>query len=164
MAKATAKDLDIAQELILFLNRADEGLLPPKSEGEESEEFDTESYDDLERFHKLTMEFLRIPSALERVVWGMQCILDSGLLDPDSNVLDVHPEIMANQTAAEERGELLAALKDIHYALNFSPSCQKGATHIQRCCCAKCANETAEAAIAKAQKSNQAPEAAKDKS
>lgn len=112
MAKASEQDINLAWNLIHTINCADSGtLFNPCDPDAEETEFNQESYDDLAKFYELVMEAISIPSALERVVGGLECIFSNSILDPDSRVLELHPQIVATQRRVKELEAQVEALK-----------------------------------------------------
>lgn len=113
IAKADEADLDMAMTLTGYLNAIEGGWVPSDLADDEDgcEEIDTDSQEQYERLIDGLGRLLRNGS-IGRVVWGMATICDPAnkLLDPESDVLEIHPDLAG---ASEQRDELLSALEDI---------------------------------------------------
>lgn len=102
MAKASETDLDMAAELCQAFDDLENGLMPrkcPKSLGvvnDDEEYFDNDDADKNARALEYLMNLVRRGS-LERVVYGLRVVLDpqNKVVDPRSDVLELHPDIVA---------------------------------------------------------------------
>ncbi len=111
MAKATEEDMKAALLLNGILDDVDDGNFPRPIDGGEGENdpdyFDAADIGHLKAFHERVMHCVRLrPSGISRVIWGFATIADNNILDPDKNVLELHPrfkELPQDQASIEER-------------------------------------------------------------
>lgn len=96
MAKASNKDMDASIKLCGLIDSLYHGYLPDIDDDGEPELFD--EYDDAQ-CAKALRQLMSIADSgsLPRVVWGMHTLLSPAnkLLDPDSDTLERHPDIIA---------------------------------------------------------------------
>ena len=113
MAKASEKDIDAAGNAMSVLNDISSGYYP-KRDGDDCEDlhFDPDEPAHLRKFFNLMADTLdRAPGWPSRVIGGMCYVIlfdKNKILDPDADVLEVHPRFAQ---VAKERDELLEALK-----------------------------------------------------
>ena len=124
MAKANEKDIDAAGDAMSVLNDISSGYYP-KRDGDDCEDtfFDADDRNHLRRFYDLMANTLdKAPGWPGRVIGGMCYVIlfdKNKIVDPDADVLELHPRFSQVQ---EERDELLEVLKriadprNIHFA------------------------------------------------
>lgn len=101
MAKATPEDLDAAILLNGMLSDVcDDDQFPRGLDGEFSESdpnyFDEDDSDHLRALYRRLREvYRRSPGGMNRVIWGMDCLMnpENRLVDPDKDHLAPHPAI-----------------------------------------------------------------------
>ena len=102
IARASERDIDMAIDLTTALEHLRQGYMPAKGEDEDPGPFDI---DDAAHCHHAMNEILHIVEggSLGRVVWGMAFLLDpsSRILDAESDVLELAPDLRAARSAAE---------------------------------------------------------------
>lgn len=110
VAKATREDLDLADELCSALEAitATWGRVMPSAiakpvEGEDSEAFDLDDEEQCKRLAEYFVELGR-KASLFRVAAGMEALLhpENAIVDPDQNVLALHPRIAAAMATTGE--------------------------------------------------------------
>lgn len=113
MAKANAADLQMAIELVGFLEAVERGHVPdPCCEDAEGIEWlDTDDGEQCGRIIEALREHLR-KGSIGRVVWGMLVVCDpeNQVIDPEARTIEHHPA----RVKAEETNDHL--LKVIHFA------------------------------------------------
>jgi len=118
MAKATEQDMQVALRVLKIIEGAELGIHPGRS-GEDDPEPETFNEDDPEHiraFYDETMGcFRERASSFGRVVWGMDTIMHSDILDPDVDHLALHPRYNSDELLNAAR-EALAAIHDIKKA------------------------------------------------
>lgn len=98
MARASQADVDAAIAVTRILDELEKGYMPTTDDddGEEIERFDR---DDPEHCQKALGMLLdaALEGSIFRVTWGMTVVLDprNELLDPDADVIQLHPKIVA---------------------------------------------------------------------
>ncbi len=113
MAKASEKDIAAAGDAMSVLNDISSGYYP-KREGDECEDmfFDEENPEHLRKFYDLmTASLEAAPGWPGRVIGGMCYVILFGkneILDPDADVLELHPRFAKARLG---RDELLECLK-----------------------------------------------------
>lgn len=97
MAKASAKDIDAAGDLMSILDQADRGDYPGNQDGA-PDYFDKDDKDHLRAFYDAVMGTInKSPGYPGRVIGGMCYVImwdKNEIIDPDSDVLDLHPKII----------------------------------------------------------------------
>ncbi len=103
MARASEQDLECAQQIASFLEDLQRGYIPQalSSDPEETEWFDESDAHECQRVLRNLLEIAE-EGNLFRVTFGMLVLLDPAnkLLDPESDILEAHPEIVAALAAA----------------------------------------------------------------
>lgn len=129
MAKATKEDIEAALLLNGILDDVDDGRFPRGVTDEEAEterdpeHFDENDSDHLKFFYERVMHCVRSrPSGIARVIWGFATIVDNNILDPDKNVLELHPRLRTESLLADGE-QLIVAYDDMRRtfgaAINF---------------------------------------------
>lgn len=116
MAKASERDLEMANDLAGMLESFERGYFPLLKDNDDSDEpqesrfFDRDDGRHCVEAMEMILDALRRGS-LFRVTFGMLLLLDPSneMVDPDLSYLEVHPK---SKHARESYGELVAAL---HY-------------------------------------------------
>lgn len=154
MARASEADIEMAMTLTGYMEDIERGYMPSNlvEDGESYELIDTS---DENQYHRLITGLLNLfeHGSIGRVVWGMATVCDPAnkLLDPESDVLEIHPDLAS---AADYRDELLAALEAIA-AYPQTRASEVGATglrDIARHAIAKLNAAVTDSAVAGAQK------------
>lgn len=106
MAKATEADIALALELMRIVSAIGDGVVPKgnvqEQDDDETEFFDSDSHEHLTTLLTGIQEIAeRDRSCLNRVVWGMQVILDSDLLDKKLDHLAPNPQFELDATDAD---------------------------------------------------------------
>lgn len=120
MAKATEEDMKAALLLLGILEDVDAGKFPRRTKLHgftDPDDFNEEDPDHLRAFHDRVMTCVKMrPSGISRVIWGFQTILDNNILDPDKDVLELHPRLNSLKDAT---GQLidLTTVKDNSFLL-----------------------------------------------
>ena len=113
MAKASEKDIDAAGDAMSVLNDISSGYYP-KRDGDDCEDlhFDPDEPAHLRKFFNLMADTLdKAPGWPSRVIGGMCYVIlfdKNKIVDPDADVLELHPRFSQVQ---QERDELLEALR-----------------------------------------------------
>ncbi|MFM0432297.1 hypothetical protein PQQ75_25025 [Paraburkholderia aspalathi] len=113
MAKATSKDLDAAIDLAGVIENVCQGYYPSKPDADEDDQtfFDPDDREHLKAFHDRVMAIVKpAPGGLHRVSGGMHTILHNDIVDPDDDVLGLHPRLVAALEAVTTLAEIRAAL------------------------------------------------------
>lgn len=112
MARATAADLDAAVLLNGMLSDVfEDGQFPRGVDGEFDEGetyFEEDSFEHLKAlYERLRAVYRRQPGGMNRVVFGMSCLLmpENRLVDPDRDSLAPHPAIRWAEPETEGAGE-----------------------------------------------------------
>ncbi len=98
MAKASQADLDAANEITNIVQGVDKGYYPSREDAPASDPmwFDADDHDHLRHFYDRIMECAkRAPGGMGRVTWGMSTIMGNSIVNPDADVLELHPRIVA---------------------------------------------------------------------
>lgn len=103
IAKATEQDIQLAYDIHAILDTVTDGYYPSLSEADTDapEQFDPDNLDHLRHLHDTLVEKMRSsPSGLARVIWGFGALADpeNGIIDQDSNVLALHPNLAQTKT------------------------------------------------------------------
>lgn len=101
MAKASEQDVEAALEVLRLLEAASRGWYLDDLQGSPPE-FDPDNVKHLRTLHDRLMACMdKAPGGLARVVWGFRTVLANDVVDPDADVLELHPRIKAalNQAA-----------------------------------------------------------------
>ena len=107
MAKASEADLEMAMELSQFVEELVDGYVPKQATDEDDTD-DTEwlDFDDREQLERVIKALTKIAKkgSIFRVTFGMAVVCDprNELLDPDSDVLELHPKYRALEIAKEQ--------------------------------------------------------------
>lgn len=106
MAKASERDIDAAGELMSLLHQIDRGDYPNLVEDAEVPEwFDEDNYEHLRAFYDAVKSTLdKAPGYPGRVIGGMCYVImydKNEIVDPDSDTLDLHPNIVKALEAAD---------------------------------------------------------------
>ncbi len=101
MAKASEADLDMAMKLCSALDSLERRYMPSDDSEDEIVWFDNCDADDCINAMNILLDILENGS-LMRVVWGLAVLLDPAnkIVDPDSDVLEVHPSLVAAHDVA----------------------------------------------------------------
>ena len=126
MARASAADMDAANQLANLLGEVDKGYYPsaPADYGKADEPlwFDADDQEHLRAFYDRVMEHVKAaPGGLFRVTFGFSTMMHNNVCDPALDVLDFHPDIIAAREAAKRSypKELTAELRDVLGMMNF---------------------------------------------
>lgn len=128
MAKADEKDIDAAGDAMSVLSDITSGYYPSRDEEGAPTFFDEDDPEHLRKFYNLMNATLdKAPGWPGRVIGGMCYIIlydKNRIVDPDADVLELHPRF---NKVAQERDELLEALKEAREALQFANDTPGGA-------------------------------------
>lgn len=98
LAKATKEDIEAAMKLTGLLNTIDDGYYPADDDEDSDGDliyFDPEDIKHLRTLYdKLTSIMAEAPGGWNRVIWGFGAIMDTELLDPNAETLEVNPRIL----------------------------------------------------------------------
>ena len=105
MAKASEKDIDAAGNLMSLLHQIDRGDYPCLDEDADVPDwFDEDNFDHLRAFYDAVKSTLdKAPGYPGRVIGGMCYVImydKNEIVDPDSDTLDLHPNIVKALAAA----------------------------------------------------------------
>lgn len=104
MAKASREDMDAANEIAGILDNVSSGYYPSSDDAPDS---DPTFFDENDRAHlrflydRLTSCMERAPGGLFRVTGGFHTIMHNDVVNPDDDVLELHPRIVAALAAAQ---------------------------------------------------------------
>lgn len=114
MARASEQDLEVAQQISAFIESLEKCHMPEAMESD-GDFFDI---DDPEQCQDVLRKLLEISAegSIFRVTFGMLVVLDPAnkLLDPDSETLDVHPDVTALRVNAEVAAKKLRSAQICH--------------------------------------------------
>lgn len=106
MAKPSQRDIDAAGDLMTLLHQIDRGDYPCVEEGKDVPDwFDEHDYEHLRALYgaiKATLD--KGPGYPGRVIGGMCYVImwdKNKIVDPESDVIDLHPELVKAQVDAE---------------------------------------------------------------
>lgn len=120
MAKATEQDMDAALLLNQMLDELDNCNHPLRSpsfpvdvDGEFNEsDPDWFDLDDAEHCQTVLKRIVKVldksPGCMNRVIWGFHTIMHNDICDPDSDVLDWHPDFHPVLAAREAKKKEMA--------------------------------------------------------
>jgi hypothetical protein len=119
MAKPSGRDIDAAGNAMSLLNTIDRGDYPAREDEEGAPNcFDEDDPDHLRRFYDAMMETLKAgPGWPGRVIGGMCYVImfkDNEILDPESDVLDLHPKFIKQEEQLAAARVLLTELATMH--------------------------------------------------
>lgn len=115
MAKATARDIEVAGNVMSILTQIDRNDYPA-NDGDENvpDYFDPEEFTHLRHFYDLIKSSLdSAPNWYGRIIGGMCYVIlydKNEIVDPASDVLELHPRF---QKMSDERGGALELLKEV---------------------------------------------------
>lgn len=104
MARATRADMDAAGEIAGILDNVARGYYPSPIDAPDTDPtfFDANEPDHLRFLFGRLMEAMRsAPGGLFRVTGGFHTIMHNDVVDPDADVLELHPRIVAALAAAD---------------------------------------------------------------
>lgn len=114
MAKASTEDLDAAIDVAgVIENVCGSGYYPskPDTDADDPTFFDPDDRDHLRAFYDRVMEIVApAPGGLFRVTGGMHTIFHNNIVDPDDDVLGLHPRLVAALEDVETLAQLRATL------------------------------------------------------
>jgi hypothetical protein len=94
MAKADRDDINAAIDLAGLLSNVQDGYYPATDDESSPTFFDEDDHQHLRFFYDRVMELMnRASGGLFRVVGGFCTIMDNNVLDPDSDVVELHPRL-----------------------------------------------------------------------
>lgn len=131
MAKATAKDLDAAIDLASVIENVCQGYYPSNADPDDDDPtfFDPDDQAHLKAFYDRVMAIVEpAPGGLHRVSGGMHTILHNNIVDPDDDVLGLHPRLVAALEAVEKLGQIRASIAG-YYAKEQDESGAHDAVH-----------------------------------
>lgn len=117
MAKASERDIEVALKLTRAIEDLISGWLPAGMTGDDAESLKWFDEADAPRVIEHLVEIAK-QASIFRVVFGMSVVLDprNEVVDPNDDTLALHPK---HTKAAEQRDELLAALKALVHRLDL---------------------------------------------
>lgn len=106
IAKASEADLEMAMELSQFVEELVDGYVPKQAmDVDDTDDIEWLDFDDREQLVRVIEALTKIAKkgSIFRVTFGMAVVCDSRneLLDPDSDVLELHPKYRALEVAKE---------------------------------------------------------------
>lgn len=122
MAKASEQDMEAALLVSRFLNILDDCNhslrrpdFPPGPDGElvdgDPDYFDIDDAEECEIFLKRLVAVLnKAPGCMNRVIWGFHTMMSNDVCDPNSDVLDWHPDfhpVLAEREAKKKQEQQL---------------------------------------------------------
>ncbi|CAN7638987.1 hypothetical protein [Paraburkholderia terricola] len=114
MAKASSKDLDAALDVAgVIENVCGSGYYPstPDSDADDPTFFDPDDREHLRAFYdRVTSIVEPAPGSLFRVVGGLHTILHNNIVDPDQDVIELHPRFIAALEAVEKLAQIRASI------------------------------------------------------
>ena len=143
MAKASEKDIDAAGDAMSVLNDISSGYYP-RRDGDDCEDtfFDEDDRNHLRRFYDLMADTLdKAPGWPGRVIGGMCYVIMFGrnkIVDPDADVLELHPRFAQVQA---QRDALLEALERLISSGDVRDAAEKSAITQARAAIAKVEGE-----------------------
>lgn len=105
MARATPADIDVGMELANFLEALSDGRMPFTVD-EDQPRLDRNDLRQLQQLHD-GLKALAERGSLFRVAWGLATIFDNGVIDPDSDMLKLHPRL---ESLAQQRDRAVRAV------------------------------------------------------
>lgn len=116
MAKPSERDIDAAGNAMSLLNAIDRGDYPAREDEEDAPNcFDEDDPDHLRRFYDAMMGTLKAgPGWPGRVIGGMCYVImfkENEILDPESDVLDLHPKFVKQE---EQLAAARALLEEVN--------------------------------------------------
>lgn len=108
MAKPSKRDIDAAGEMLGLLHAIDRGNYPARDDEEDApDRFDEDDPDHLRAFYDAVMATLASgPGWPGRVIGGMCYVImydKNEIIDPASDVIELHPKLVAALAAAEAK-------------------------------------------------------------
>ena len=92
MARASQRDMDAALEMVRAIDQLESGFMPQDESADDDEWFDSSSGNDCIKAIEILLNIAG-KGSLMRAVFGMQVILDSGILDDNADTLEPNPSI-----------------------------------------------------------------------
>ena len=105
MARASKADLDAALGVSNIIEQLEQGYMPSTDDSDGLEQFDSEDREQCQRVLAAILDAAE-KGSLFRVTFGMAVVLDprNELLDPASDILELHPKLVAARERAAEAG------------------------------------------------------------
>jgi len=113
MAKASADDVNAATDVAGVLENLCKGYYPSKPDADDDDPmfFDPDDREHLRAFYDRVMSIVKpAPGSLFRVAGGMHTILANDVVDPDQDVLELHPRLDAALEAVESLTQIRASI------------------------------------------------------
>lgn len=128
MAKPSEKDIEVAGDALAMFDAINDGnyYFLKKNEVDDEFEFNSDNFEHLKKFHDFVVDISnKSRNWYGRVIGGMCYVImnkDNELIDPDLDVIEIHPKIKAAlefQENNSESNKLLEALKLAKVALAY---------------------------------------------
>lgn len=118
MAKASQADLDAAYRIMNLLASMDRGHYPSNEEGSPTF-FDSDDWEHLQFLHQQIIEIADNSGGVSRVIGAAGILLNekNGLIDPDDDCIELHPDLKAMNKAKEEADQLRARIAELETEL-----------------------------------------------
>ena len=118
LAKASQADLDAAYRIMSLLDCMDDGYYPSNEEGSPTF-FDSDDWEHLQFLHQQIIEIAEHSGGICRVIGAAGILLNeqNGLIDPDDDCIELHPDLKAMIAAGEEVEALRARVAELESEL-----------------------------------------------
>lgn len=121
LAKASQADLDAAYRVMNLLDCMDRGYYPSNEEGSPTF-FDSDDWEHLQFLHQQIIEIADNSGGVSRVIGAAGILLneENGLIDPDDDCIEPHPDLKAMNKDKEEVKQLRARVEELEKEVKSS--------------------------------------------
>lgn len=115
IGRPTEADIEAAIRLTSMLDAVEGGQYPPHfdcvvADTEDVPEFDVDDPSHLRAFYERIMSCAKAaPGGISRVIWGMDTLVRSDVIDPTTSTLELHPSLVRSPLTGAAEADKPAA-------------------------------------------------------